>query len=72
MKGISDKDYVHVQNVRDTFKIKNLGEYHDLYLQSDTLLLSDVFEAFCSTCIKEYELDPCYFVSAPGLSMFKL
>ena len=68
MKGISDKDYVHVQNVRDTFKIKNLGEYHDLYLQSDTLLLSDVFEAFRSTCIKEYELDPCYFVSAPGLS----
>ena len=68
MKGISDKDYVHVQNVRDTFKIKNLGEYHDLYVQSDTLLLSDVFEAFRSTCIKEYELDPCYFVSAPGLS----
>ena len=68
VKGISDKDYVHVKNVRNTFKIKSLGEYYDLHVQSDTLLLSDVFEAFRSTCIKEYELDPCYFVSAPGLS----
>ena len=56
------------RDVWNTFKIKNLGEYHDLYVQSDTLLLSDVFEAFRKTCIKEYELDPTYFVSAPGLS----
>ena len=56
------------RDVWNTFKIKNLGEYHDLYVRSDTLLLSDVFEAFRETCIKEYELDPTYFVSAPGLS----
>ena len=56
------------RDVWNTFKIKNLGEYHDLYVQSDTLLLSDVFEAFRKICIKEYELDPTYFVSAPGLS----
>ena len=68
MKNISDKDYVRVKNVWNTFKIKNLGEYQDLYVQSYTLLLSDIFEAFRSKCIKEYELDPCYFVSAPNLS----
>ena len=67
MKNINDKDYEHAEKVRNIFKIKDNGEYHDLYVQSDTLLLSDVFEAFRSTCIKEYELDPCYFVSAPGL-----
>ena len=65
---ISDKDYNYPLNVVwNTFNIKNLGEYHDLYVQSDTLLLSCVFEAFRNTCIKEYELDPTYFVSAPGL-----
>ena len=68
MNNISDKDYEHEKNVRNIFKIKNLGEYHDLYVQSDPLLLSDVFEAFRSTCLKEYELDPCYFVSALDLS----
>ena len=65
--NISDKYYNYPLNVWNTFNIKNLGEYHDLYVQSDTLLLSYVFEAFRNTCIKEYELDPTYFVSAPGL-----
>ena len=68
LESIKDKDYEHAKNVWNTFKIKNLGEYQDLYVQSDTLLLSDVFETFRKTCIKEYELDPTYFVSAPGLS----
>ena len=68
LKYIKDKHYNHAKTVWNTFKIKNLGEYHDLYVQSDTLLLSDVFEAFRKTCIKEYELDPCYFASALGLS----
>ena len=52
----------------EQFKIKNLGEYHDSYVQSDTLLLSDVFERFRRTCMKVYGLDPIYFVSAPRLS----
>ena len=51
-----------------SFNIKNFGEYYDFYVQSDTLLLSNVSEAFRNTCIKEYELDSTYFVSAPGLS----
>ena len=45
-EGITDEDYVHAQKACDVFKIKNLGEYHDLYVQSDTLLLADVFENF--------------------------
>ena len=62
---ITDEDYAHAQKVRDTFKIKNLGEYHDLYVQSDTLLLADIFENFRDKCIKIYELDPAHFLSAP-------
>ena len=50
------------------FKIKNLGEYHDLYVQSDTLLLADIYENFRSMCLNKYELNPVYFVSAPGLA----
>ena len=53
MKNISDKDYDHVKNIWSTFNIKHLGEHHDLCVQSDTLLFSDVFEAFHTTCIKE-------------------
>ena len=47
---------------------KSLGEYHDLYVQSDTLLLEDVFQNFRNMCLEKYELDPTYFVSAPGLA----
>ena len=68
LESIKDKNYEHAKNVLKTFKIKNLGEYHDIYVQSDTLLPSDVFKAFRKTCIKEYELDLTYFVSAPRLS----
>ena len=48
---------------------KNLGGYHDLYVQSDTLLLADAFENFRNMCIKVYELDPAHFLSAPGLAL---
>ena len=61
---ITDEDYVHVQKVWEVFKIKNLGEYHDLYVQSDTLLLADVFENFRDRCINTYKLDPAHFLSA--------
>ena len=50
------------------FKTKHLGEYHDLYVQSDTLLLADVFENFRNMCIKVYELDAAHSLSAPGLA----
>ena len=50
------------------FKLKNLGEYHNLYVQSNTLLLADVFENFRNMCIEVYELDPAHFLSSPGLA----
>ena len=67
IEEISGIDYRHAKKVFDKFNIKNLGEYHDLYVQSDTLLLADVFESFRDMCIKVYGLDPVYFLSAPGL-----
>ena len=65
---ITDKDYKHAQTVWDTFKLKNMGEYHDLYLQSDILLLADIFENFRRTCLEYYKLDPCHYFTSPGLS----
>ena len=68
LEDISDEDYVSAEKVWDVFEIKNLGEYHDLYVQSDTLLLVDVYENFRNRCLEKYQLDPAYFVSAPGLA----
>ena len=68
MEDIDDIDYRHGNNVFNKFELENLGDYHDLYVQSDTLLLADVFENFRDMCIKEYELDPAHFVSLPGLA----
>ena len=65
---IRDKDLNHVKNVCNTLKITNLGQYHDLYVQSDTALLADVFENFRDKCLDIDKLDPAYFLSAPGLS----
>ena len=68
MEDITDADYAHAKRVCKDFEIKNLGEYHDLYVQSNTLLLADVFENFRNMCLKIYELDPAKFLSAPGLA----
>ena len=57
MENITETDYIHANNVFKMFKLNNLGDYHDLYVQSATLLLADVFENFRKACIKTYELD---------------
>ena len=68
MENIDDIDYRHGNKVFKKFKSKNLREYHDLYVQSDTLLLADVFENIRNMCSKVYELDPAHFLSLPGLA----
>ena len=65
---ISDEHYAHAQKVWETFKMKNMGYYHDLHLHSDILLLADVFENFRKTCLEYYKLDPCQYFTSPGLS----
>jgi hypothetical protein len=64
---VSDEDYQRAQRVWSHFNMKTMKDYHDLYLETDVLLLADVFENFRRTCIKSYELDPAHYVSAPGL-----
>ena len=68
LENIRETDYAHANNIFKKFNINNLGEYHDLYIRSDTLLLADIFENFRQSCLKNYELDPAHFVSLPGLA----
>ena len=68
LEDITDTDYRQGKKVFQEFKLKHLSNYHDLYVQSDTLLLADVLENFRNTCIKVYELDPAHFLYAPGLA----
>ena len=65
-EDITDGDYQHALNVWETLNIKNMGQYHDIYLTTDVLLLTDVFEAFRDTAISSYQLDPTHYVSLPG------
>ena len=67
-EDVSDQDYQHAQNVWKTFNMKTMGDYHDLYLKTDVLLLADVFEEFRSVCLENYELDPAWYYTAPGLA----
>ena len=68
LKNIADGDYIHAQKVFNEFEIKSLGQYDDLYVQSDTLLLAYVFENFRTKCIEIYELDPAHFLPATRLA----
>ena len=67
MEGITDADYSYGKRVCKDFEVNSFGEYHNLYFQSDTLLLVDIFENFWNTCLEIYELDPARFPFAPGL-----
>ena len=68
LEDVTAKDYAHTQKVWEVFEIKGWGEYRDLYVQGDTLLLADVFENFRDKCTEIYKLDPTHFLSAPGIA----
>ena len=65
---ITDQGYDHSKLIWKEDKIKNLGQYHDLYLKIDVLLLAEIFENFRNVCLKNYELDPAHYYTSPGLS----
>ncbi|CAB3990348.1 Gastrula zinc finger [Paramuricea clavata] len=65
---VSDADYDHATRVVEAFNCQSMGDYHDLYLKSDILLLADVFENFRNVCLKAYNLDSCHFYTSPGLA----
>ena len=68
MEDIIYVDYRHAKRVFKNFNDKNLGDCHDLYVQSDALLIADIFVNFRNKCIEIYKLDPAHFLSAPGLA----
>ena len=72
LEDIIDENYAHAQKVFEELNLKNLGDYHDLYIQCDTLLLADIFENFRDKCTKIYELDPRSFFVCARISMTSL
>ena len=67
--GVSNQDYKHACKVWRDFEIRNLEEYHDLYLRTDVILLANVFKSFRRVCLDNYGLDPAPFYTAPGLAL---
>lgn len=65
---ISESDYEHAVNVFQKFNLLTLGDYCDLYIKTDVILLADLFENFRNICLKTYRLDPCWYYTAPSLS----
>ena len=65
LEDLTDKDYTHAKKLFEELILKNLADYHELYVQSDTLLLADVFENFINKCIEIYELDFAHFYQHP-------
>ena len=65
---VLQQNYAHAKNAWKTFNTSNKGEYHDLYVQSDTTQLADIFEQFRTLCLREYKLDPAYYCTTPGLA----
>ncbi|GFY47158.1 uncharacterized protein TNIN_7671 [Trichonephila inaurata madagascariensis] len=67
-EAISVEDYNHACKVFNEFHLNNLGEYCDLYVKTDVLLLTDLFENFRKICMQTYKLDPCWYFTTPALS----
>ena len=65
--GITDAEYAHAKDVWKTFSMSTMREYHDLYLKTDVLLLADVFEHFRDMALEHFKVDPCHYVTAPGM-----
>ncbi|XP_043482540.1 uncharacterized protein LOC122511404 [Leptopilina heterotoma] len=66
--NVSDEDYAHAQKVWSEFNCQNLGDYVYLYMQTDILLLADIFENFRNQCLISYGLDPAHYYTTPGLT----
>ena len=67
-EDISDEDYEHAKKVWEIFELEHFQDYHNLYNETDVLLLADVFEKFRNICMENYKLDPAHYYTAPGLS----
>ncbi|XP_046585666.1 uncharacterized protein LOC124292570 [Haliotis rubra] len=65
--SLTDGDYAHAQNVWSFFELQNMGEYHDLYVKTDVLLLADIFERFRAMALQYYHLDPAHYYTLPGM-----
>ena len=65
---ISEQDYRHAQTVWNFFGCRNFQDYHELYLQTDVMLLTDIFEEFRTMCLREYKVDPAGYISLPAMS----
>ena len=63
---ISENDYKYANKVWNQFNCRNFGDFHDLYLQTDVLLLADVFECFRKNCMNNFEIDPSHYVTLPA------
>ena len=66
--NVTDQDYEHAINVWNKFNMKTFGDYHDIYLKSDVLLLADIFENFRDLCLSYYKLDPVHYFGTPGIA----
>ena len=67
-EDITEEEYTFVHEVWKTFNLQNIGQLHDLYMETDVMLLADVFETFRDVSLKNYKLDPAHFTTAPALS----
>ena len=68
LPGTSECDYDDAQRVCREFGMKDLGDYHGLYLKTDVLLLSIIFKTFRTTCLEHYTCNPAHFYTSPRLT----